>query len=95
MVHIVVVFVEAKPESVEAVKKRMTEAGKIYEKDPGTLEFSLKQDVTNPQKFVIVERYDQESSLNEIHRKNPIFAETVAWLRENVVKPNEPHHISA
>ncbi|OCF79072.1 hypothetical protein I204_01017 [Kwoniella mangroviensis CBS 8886] len=91
MVYIVVVFVEVKPESIEAVKTRMSEAAKIYEKDPETLEFSLRQDINNPQRFTIVERYERESSLTEIHQKNPIFADTVAFLRANVTKPNEPH----
>ncbi|WVW79513.1 hypothetical protein I302_101482 [Kwoniella bestiolae CBS 10118] len=95
MVYIVVVFVEVKPESIEAVKKRLSEAAKIYEKDPETLEWSLRQDVSNPQRFTIIERYERESSLTEIHKKNPIFPETVAWLREQVTKPNEPHFINA
>ncbi|WRT69207.1 uncharacterized protein IL334_006191 [Kwoniella shivajii] len=93
MVYMVIVFVEAKVESIEAVKSRMTEAGKIYEKDPGTIEFSLQQDVSNPQKFILVERYDKQSSHAD-HKQNPIFEETMKWLKENVTKPNEPHHIN-
>lgn len=63
MVYTIVVHLYAKEdaESISKLKAKLVEASQVYSKDRETLSWFVMQDVSDPRKFSIVERYAQES----------------------------------
>ena len=63
MVYTLVCHLEAKDdESIEKIKRKLIEASRVYRKDKETVDWLVMQDVHNPRKFSIVERFEQEGS---------------------------------
>lgn len=60
------------PECIEKVKLKLIEASRIYKKDKETVDWIVMQDVHDPRKFSIVERFEQESS-QKYHLENPYW----------------------
>ncbi|WVQ85846.1 hypothetical protein IAT38_008014 [Cryptococcus sp. DSM 104549] len=87
MVCTMVCLLEAKPEAVDSMKAKLSEVSKIFSKDTETIEWSVQQDIENPAKFCIVEKYVTRESEKLYHQENPIFEPTIAFLKENIVKP--------
>ncbi|KAJ3073292.1 hypothetical protein HDU98_001842 [Podochytrium sp. JEL0797] len=74
MVHTLVVHLYAKDdaECIAKISAKLSEVSKIYIKDQETLSWFVMQDHVDPRSFTIVERYEQESSL-QIHVANPTY----------------------
>ena len=73
MVYTLVCHLEAKDdESIEKIKRKLIEAARVYRKDKETVDWLVMQDVHNPRKFSIVERFEQERSQN-YHLENPYW----------------------
>ncbi|PVH96744.1 hypothetical protein DM02DRAFT_598745 [Periconia macrospinosa] len=64
MVYTIVVHLHAKadPDAIAKLKDKLVEASVVYSKDHETLSWFVMQDVSDPRKFTIVERYLKESS---------------------------------
>jgi quinol monooxygenase YgiN len=62
MVYTLVCHAEVKPGCEEKMVAKLQEASAIYKKDKETIDWLVHQDVKDPKKFVIVERFEQESS---------------------------------
>lgn len=55
-----------KPDSVPRLKAKLIEASRIYRKDKETTDWLVMQDVHDPRKFTIFERFETEAvSQNE------------------------------
>ncbi|WVW79528.1 hypothetical protein I302_101497 [Kwoniella bestiolae CBS 10118] len=93
MGFIVVLFLQFGADKVDEIKSKLLDAAAIYRKDPETLEWNVQQDLTDHTKITLVEKYERESSLTEIHRKNPIYQETIDLITSNVTSPIEKHFI--
>ncbi|WRT69203.1 uncharacterized protein IL334_006187 [Kwoniella shivajii] len=93
MGFIVLIILEVKPEKVEDFKSRLLEAAATYRKDPETVDWTVQQDLENANKFVLIEKYEKESSLTDIHRKNPIYQETMDFIVTSIVGSIEKHFI--
>ncbi|WWC72957.1 uncharacterized protein I206_106921 [Kwoniella pini CBS 10737] len=93
MGFIVVLFLEFPADKVDDIKSKLLNAAAIYRKDPETVEWNVQQDLTDSKKITLVEKYERESSLTDIHRKNPIYQETIDLITSNVSKPIEKHFI--
>jgi hypothetical protein len=63
MVYTIVVHLYAKDneEDISKLKAKLAEASAVYSKDKETLSWFVMQDVSDPRKFTIVERYLKES----------------------------------
>jgi quinol monooxygenase YgiN len=63
MVYTIVVHLYAKEdkECISKLSAKLVEASQIYSKDRETLSWFVMQDVSDPRKFTIVERYQHES----------------------------------
>ncbi|KAF1836400.1 hypothetical protein BDW02DRAFT_521324 [Decorospora gaudefroyi] len=74
MVYTIVVHLYAKDDesSISKLKAKLIEASQVYSKDKETLSWFVMQDVSDPRRFTIVERYLQESS-QQYHLNNPYW----------------------
>lgn len=73
MVYTLVCHLEAKDDdSIEKIKRKLIEAARVYRKDKETVDWLVMQDMHNPRKFSIVERFEQESS-QKYHLENPYW----------------------
>ncbi|KAK5085872.1 hypothetical protein LTS08_006544 [Lithohypha guttulata] len=73
MVYTLVCHLEAKDDdSIEKIKRKLIEAARVYRKDKETVDWFVMQDVNNPRKFSIVERFEHESS-QKYHLENPYW----------------------
>ncbi|KAJ7120980.1 hypothetical protein C8R44DRAFT_671719 [Mycena epipterygia] len=74
MVHTIVAHLYAKEgkEVEEKMRAKLSEASQVYTKDAETIDWFVMQDSKDPRAWCIVERYEQESSL-QIHFENPYF----------------------
>ena len=63
MVYTIVVHLYAKDdqEAIDKIKAKLVEASQVYSKDKETLAWHVMQDLKDPRKFCIVERYLKES----------------------------------
>jgi quinol monooxygenase YgiN len=63
MVYTIIVHLYAKddPAAISKLLFKLTEASQIYSKDHETISWFVMQDVSDPRKFTIVERYERES----------------------------------
>jgi len=63
MVYTIVVHLYANDneEDISKLKAKLAEASAVYSKDKETLSWFVMQDVSDPRKFTIVERYLKES----------------------------------
>jgi hypothetical protein len=63
MVYTIVVHLYANddPSHISKLKDKLMEASLVYSKDKETLSWFVMQDVNDPRKFTIVERYLRES----------------------------------
>ncbi|PWN46872.1 hypothetical protein IE53DRAFT_390979 [Violaceomyces palustris] len=68
--------------------KKLQEAAAIYKKDSETIDWLVHQDVKDPKKFAIVERFVQESSQEE-HLSNPYWATFNPAVEPWLAKPIE------
>ncbi|WWC72956.1 uncharacterized protein I206_106920 [Kwoniella pini CBS 10737] len=91
MVFTMICLLEAKADKIEAMKNRILESAPIFRKDPETIEWTVQQDLENPAKFIIVERFETEDSERIYHQGNPIFQPLIDFLDENMVRPYELH----
>nr|XP_018259325.1 uncharacterized protein I303_08253 [Kwoniella dejecticola CBS 10117]OBR81483.1 hypothetical protein I303_08253 [Kwoniella dejecticola CBS 10117] len=82
-------LLEARSDSAEEVKTRLLRDATSFRKDPETIEWSIQQDVENPNKFCIVERYEREESEKLYHQNNPDFKPLIQFLSDHIVKPFE------
>ncbi|CAF2442412.1 unnamed protein product [Rotaria sp. Silwood2] len=92
MVFTVIVHLDVKSEHVEKVKAKLIEASRIYTKDKGTIDWFVSQDVADPTKFAIVERYEQQSDL-QTHINNPYYKLFGAYVKPLLSKPLELHSV--
>lgn len=72
MVYTLVCHLLAKEENIDKVKLKLIEASRVYTKDKETVDWLVMQDVHDPRKFTIVERFEQESS-QKYHLENPYW----------------------
>ncbi|KAJ7777952.1 hypothetical protein DFH07DRAFT_796793 [Mycena maculata] len=84
MVYTVVAHLHAKEgaDVEQKIRSTLTEASQVYSKDKETLSWLVMQDTKDPRAWCIIERYEQESSLEE-HRANPYhktFAPAIVQL---------------
>ena len=63
MVYTIVVHLHAKDDAatIQKLKAKLVEASQVYSQDKETLSWFVMQDVSDPRKFTIVERYLKES----------------------------------
>ncbi|GAA5884479.1 hypothetical protein JCM16303_005100 [Sporobolomyces ruberrimus] len=73
MVYTLVCHAQVKPEHVQDMVNKLKEAAEIYRKDKETIDWLVHQDVNDPTKFAIVERFEHESS-QKYHLENPYWA---------------------
>lgn len=59
---IAVCHAQVKPGCEQKMVDKLREAAAIYKKDRETIDWIVHQDVKDPTKFAIVERFEQESS---------------------------------
>ncbi|KAJ7505553.1 hypothetical protein B0H11DRAFT_2220978 [Mycena galericulata] len=81
MVYTLVVHMHAKEgaDVEQKIRNKLIEASQVYSKDRGTIDWFVMQDEKDPRAWSIVERYEQESSL-EVHQANPFFAAFGAYI---------------
>jgi len=65
-------YANSDPTSIDKIKAKLIEASRVYNKDSETIDWFVMQDVHDPRKFTIVERFQQESSQKE-HLENPYW----------------------
>ncbi|GAA6035594.1 hypothetical protein JCM8097_004919 [Rhodosporidiobolus ruineniae] len=88
MVYTLVCHMLVKPEFVQDAIAHLKESTEVYSKDIGTIHWLTMQDVHDPCKFTIVERFEQESS-QEHHLANPFWATWNPKVEPWLVKPIE------
>ncbi|CAF1337485.1 unnamed protein product [Rotaria sp. Silwood1] len=66
--------------------------GTLMIKDKGTIDWFVSQDVADPTKFAIVERYEQQSDL-QTHINNPYYKLFGAYVKPLLSKPLELHSV--
>ncbi|KAF2019862.1 hypothetical protein BU24DRAFT_489731 [Aaosphaeria arxii CBS 175.79] len=88
MVYTIVVHLYAKDdqESITKLKAKLIEASQVYSKDRETLSWFVMQDVSDPKKFTIVERYQYESS-QKYHLENPYWKTFDPYVNPLLEKP--------
>ncbi|MCJ1411743.1 hypothetical protein MMC19_005835 [Ptychographa xylographoides] len=74
--------------SIAKVKSKLIEAARIYRKDKETVGWAVMQDVHDPRKFSIVERFAQESS-QQYHLSNPYWKTFDPYVVPLLVRPIE------
>ncbi|CAH0475628.1 unnamed protein product [Peronospora belbahrii] len=87
MVYTIIVNLYAKDgkDVEEKLRAKLAEASKTYSKDASVLGWHVLQNTSDPRKWTLVERYDQESSVAQ-HREHPdykTFAGALVALLEN------------
>ncbi|KAI8836038.1 hypothetical protein BJ741DRAFT_606607 [Chytriomyces cf. hyalinus JEL632] len=90
MVFTLVVHLYAKDDAaaIATLNNLLLEASQVYIKDAGTLNWYIMQDSKDKRAFTIVERYEQESSL-QIHAANPFYKHFGATAGPLLDKPLE------
>jgi quinol monooxygenase YgiN len=63
--HIVLVYVHVKPESIEAFKKESLENARQSILEPGIARFDVIQQIDDPERFILVEVYKTEDAPNQ------------------------------
>ncbi|GAA6059471.1 hypothetical protein JCM10212_005410 [Sporobolomyces blumeae] len=86
MVYTLVCHAQVKPEHVEDMKNKLVEAAAIYSKDKETIQWLVHQDTKDETKFVIVERFEHESS-QKYHLENPYWATFNPAVEPWLVRP--------
>jgi hypothetical protein len=84
MVYTIVVHLYANDseEDISKLKAKLAEASAVYSKDKETLSWFVMQDVSDPRKFTIVERYLKESvSVLLLRPTGRMPTETNMWCR--------------
>lgn len=64
---------EVKEDCVDKMVKKLKESSEIYRKDEGTIDWIVSQDVNDPKKFGIVERFESKYH-TRFHLENPYWA---------------------
>lgn len=65
-------YANADPQSPEKIRRKLIEAARVYRKDRETVDWLVMQDVSDPRKFTIVERFETEAS-QKYHLENPYW----------------------
>ncbi|KAF2184153.1 hypothetical protein K469DRAFT_727748 [Zopfia rhizophila CBS 207.26] len=88
MVYTIVVHLYANdnPTDIQKLKEKLIEASQVYSKDRETLSWFVMQDVSDPRKFTIVERYLKESS-QKYHLENPYWKTFDPYVNPLLDKP--------
>ncbi|ORY17336.1 hypothetical protein BCR34DRAFT_459327, partial [Clohesyomyces aquaticus] len=88
MVYTIVVHLYANDnkDDISKLKDKLIEASNVYSKDKETLGWFVMQDVTDPRKFTIVERYLKESS-QKYHLENPYWKSFDPYVNPLLEKP--------
>ncbi|KAF2004039.1 hypothetical protein P154DRAFT_459720 [Amniculicola lignicola CBS 123094] len=88
MVYTIVVHLYANddPSDISKLKDKLVEASLVYSKDKETLSWFVMQDVNDPRKFTIVERYLRESS-QQYHLANPYWKTFDPYVNPLLDKP--------
>ncbi|KAF2791600.1 hypothetical protein K505DRAFT_376656 [Melanomma pulvis-pyrius CBS 109.77] len=88
MVYTIVVHLYANdnPTDITKLKEKLVEASSVYSKDKETLSWFVMQDVSDPRKFTIVERYLKESS-QTYHLNNPYWKTFDPYVNPLLEKP--------
>ncbi|CAF1166689.1 unnamed protein product [Adineta ricciae] len=92
MVFTIIVHLDVKSEHIDKVKAKLIEANRVYAKDKGTIDWFVSQDVNDPTKFAIVERYEQRSDL-QTHINNPYYKEFGRYVKPLLTKSIELHSV--
>ncbi|CAF1188192.1 unnamed protein product [Rotaria magnacalcarata] len=92
MVFTIIVHLTVKSDHVEKVKAKLIEASRVYVNDKGTIDWFVSQDVADPTKFAIVERYEQQSDV-QTHINNPYYQLFGAYVKPLLSKPLELHRV--
>ncbi|KAF4141104.1 ABM domain-containing protein [Phytophthora infestans] len=93
MIFTVIVSLYAKDGVEDQLRAKLAEAAHHNAKDPSVLGWHPMQSASDPRKWTIVERYDQESNAAK-RRDNAdmkAFAETLFVLLESGKDSLEPH----
>ncbi|KAG7377404.1 hypothetical protein PHYBOEH_000884 [Phytophthora boehmeriae] len=98
MVFTIVVNLYAKDgkDAEEQLRTKLAEASHTYSKDAGVLGWHALQNTSDPRKWTLVERYDQESSVAH-HREHPeykSFAAALLPLLENGQESLDVHQFN-
>ncbi|KAJ9660550.1 hypothetical protein H2198_002487 [Neophaeococcomyces mojaviensis] len=81
-------YANSDPASIDKIKAKLIEASRVYNKDSETIDWFVMQDVNDPRKFTIVERFQQESSQKE-HLENPYWKTFDPYVVPLLDKPIE------
>ncbi|KAF2807150.1 uncharacterized protein BDZ99DRAFT_522780 [Mytilinidion resinicola] len=88
MVYTIVVHLYAKddPTAISKLQFKLTEASQVYSRDRETVGWHVMQDISDPRKFTIVERYERESS-QKYHLENPYWKTFDPFVMPLLEKP--------
>ncbi|KAF2155256.1 hypothetical protein K461DRAFT_276451 [Myriangium duriaei CBS 260.36] len=93
MVYTLVVHAYAKDDkdAISKVHNKLKEASLVYNRDKGTLDWFVMQDVSDPRAFTVVERFEDKSSI-KYHTDNPYYATFGEYIKPLLEKPLEVRH---
>jgi quinol monooxygenase YgiN len=83
---VVAATVEVKPESQDAALTMITTAIEATHAEPGCVDYALHRDVTDPARFVILEKWATPSALEE-HAQTPHLKQLFADLGPLLAAP--------
>ncbi|GAA6020028.1 hypothetical protein JCM10207_006763 [Rhodosporidiobolus poonsookiae] len=88
MVYTLVCHVTCKEEHIDDMRAFLKKASEIYTQDSETVGWHVMQSESEPHKFCIVERFEQESSQQE-HLSNPFWKTFDPTVEPWMTKPIE------
>ncbi|KAN0060098.1 hypothetical protein ACQY0O_008071 [Thecaphora frezii] len=88
MVYTLICHAEVKPGFEQHMVDKLREAAAIYKKTPETIDWLVHQDVKDPKKFAIVERFETEAS-QKYHLEEPYWATFNPAVEPWLAKPIE------
>ncbi|GAA5872899.1 hypothetical protein JCM1840_005883 [Sporobolomyces johnsonii] len=88
MVYTLICHAEVKEAHIQDMVDKLREAAAVYKKTPETIDWLVHQDVNDPKKFAIVERFEKESS-QEYHLNEPYWATFNPAVEPWLTKPIE------
>lgn len=86
----VVAIITCKKGTQEAVKAAMKLCQKPSQAEPANKHYQATQDTKNDNVFVMLEKWESESSLQE-HMQTPHFKKLVADISDKLEKPLDVH----
>lgn len=79
--YVLAVYLEVKPENVEAFKVEAAINARASNEEPGCLRFDFLQQADTPTKFMLYEAYRDEAAFKEEHVKTEHYKR---WLEKGV-----------